>query len=182
MSKDIKALIREARLPERTVQVCLHADLVAEMEQAERELADAQRSIGDSLAAGSRVREIAERIEALRQQMLDHTVEFRLRAMPRPQWVAFVAGHPPRKTDKGDIDERDRYVGVNTETFFPDLIRRSVVSPELDDEDWRILLDERLTSRQFDQLADAAWALNRREVDIPFSLAASRVIHSSEPA
>jgi hypothetical protein len=72
MSKDIKALIREARLPERTVQVCLHADLVAEMEQAERELSDAQHSIGDSLAAGSRVREITERIEALRQQMLDH--------------------------------------------------------------------------------------------------------------
>jgi len=175
--KSVKALIREARLPERTVPVCLNAALVAEIEQAERDLADAQRQANDSLAGGSQAREIAERIEALRQRMRDHTVEFRLRAMSRPAWREFFAEHPPRKDDKGEIDERDKYIGVNTDTFFAALARRSVVEPELDDEDWQ-LLEERLTSRQFDQLADVAWALNRREVDIPFSLAASRILSS----
>ena len=180
MGKDVKALIRQAKLPERTVQVCLRADLVAEMEQAERELAEAQREISGSLAAGSRVREIAERIEALRRDMLDHTVEFRLRAMPRPVWTAFLAEHPPRKTESGEVDERDKWIGVNTDTFFPALVRRSVVEPELDDDDWDAL-DQSLTSRQFDDLSDAAWSLNRREVDIPFSRAASRILQSSEP-
>lgn len=195
---DVKALIRSAKLPEKTVPVCLHADLVAEVEQAERELTDAQRQIGDSLAGGSGARDVAERIEALRAQMLDSTVEFTLRAMPRPTWRAFLAEHPPRK-DGDQVDERDKYVGVNTETFFDALVRRSTVSPELDDEDWRILFgdspeerkrreaagepveDGKLTDRQFDQLSDVAWALNRREVDVPFSLAASRILRNSEP-
>src|SRR5690606_20368974 len=86
----IQTLIRQARLPERTVQVCLDAALVAEIEQAERELAQAERERGDSLAGGARLRQIAERIEALRRQMRDSTVAFRLRAMPRPQWAAFL--------------------------------------------------------------------------------------------
>lgn len=178
---NVKALIRAAKLPEKTVPVCLHADLVAEMEQAERDLTDAQRQPADSLAAGGKAREIAERIETLRQQMVDHTVEFVLRAMPRPEWKAFVAEHPPRKDDKGEVDERDRYTGINSETFYDALVRRSVVEPELDDEDWSLLLGEKLTDRQFDTLADAAWALNRRDVDVPFSLAASRILRTSEP-
>src|SRR5690606_31840899 len=74
------------------------------------------------------------------------------------------------------VDERDKYIGVNTDTFFPALIRRSTVEPELDDEDWDLLLNERLTSRQFDDLANAAGSLNRRGVDVAFSLAASRIL------
>jgi len=46
-----------------------------------------------------------------------------------------------------------------------------------DDEDWAAL-DQSLTSRQFDDLSDAAWSLNRREVDVPFSRAASRILRS----
>jgi len=176
--KSVKALIREARLPERTVSVCLNAALVAEIEQAERDLADAQQRASDTLAGDPRVREIAERIEALRQRMRDHTVDFRLRAMPRPQWRALIDDHPPRKADDGSVDERDKYIGVNVDDFFPALIRASVVEPELDDEDWSLLLDEKLTDRQFDALSDAAWGLNRREVDVPFSPAASRILAS----
>ncbi|MFV2094820.1 hypothetical protein ACFHW1_04925 [Micromonospora sp. LOL_014] len=181
MSKDVKALIRGGRLPERTVPVCLQADLVAEHELAERQLAEATRRASDSLAGGSGMREIAERIEALRVEMQDHTIDFRLRAMPRPRWKAFIAAHPPRKDDAGKVDERDRAIGVNTETFFDALVRASVVEPELDASDWDLLLDERLTDRQFDELADAAWGLNRRDVDVPFSPAASRVLRGSEP-
>lgn len=179
--KTVKELIRAAKLPEKAVPICLHADLVAEVEAAERELADAQRHPADSLAAGGKARQVAERIEALRQQMFDHTVDFRLRALARPAWRALMEGHAPRKDDKGQVDERDKYVGVNVSTFFDALVRASVVEPELDVEDWRLLLDERLTDRQFDQLADAAWSLNRRDVDIPFSLAASRMLQSSGP-
>jgi len=178
MSKDIKALIRGAKLPECTVPVCLNADLTAEFERAERELSEATQRPADSLAAGGQARQIAERIEALRAEMVEHTIDFRLRAMQRPRWKAFVAAHPPRRADDGGVHERDRSIGVNTETFFDALIRASVVEPELDDEDWSLLLDEKLTDRQVDQISDAAWSLNRREVDVPFSRAASRILNS----
>jgi hypothetical protein len=117
--------------------------------------------------------------------------------MPRPRWREFVAEYPPRQADDGTVDPRDQHVGVDTDEFFPALIRRSVFDPQLDDEDWRVLLgdseaervrrekagkpveDGKLTDRQFDQLADAAWGLNRRDVDVPFSPAASAILNSA---
>ncbi|HEY9411117.1 MAG TPA: hypothetical protein VIP77_16175 [Jiangellaceae bacterium] len=179
MSKDVEALIRGAALPERSVEICMHPDLVAEHERLERELDKAKRQPRDSLAAGGAERQLAEQIQKLEADMEEATVEFKLRAMPRPTWKEFVAAHPPRK-DGDKVDERDAYIGVNTETFFPAIVRRSVIRPELDDELWTLLLDEKLTDRQFDMLSNAAWALNRGEVDVPFSRAASRTLETSE--
>jgi hypothetical protein len=177
---DFKARLKAAKLPERTVSICLRGDLVAEFEELERQLAEAIRTPATSLE-GDGSGPIAERMEELRRQMLEDTTPFRLRAMPKPRWRAFVGEHPPRKGDDGEIDDRDRIIGVNVDTFYTALIRASVVEPALDDEDWEALLgdDGVLTSRQFDDLADAAWGLNRREVDVPFSPAASRMTRGS---
>ncbi len=184
----IKDKIKSARLPERTVPVCLDGALVAEIQAADRELKRlTEQPTADSLEGGGELRAVAERVEQLRQQMTESTVEFRLRAMPRRQWKAFIAQHAPRKDEEsGEIHPRDRNIGVNTATIYPALVRASVISPELDDEDWLALLgdedtDGALTDRQFDELANAAWLLNRDTVDVPFSLAASRILRSSEP-
>lgn len=176
MISDFKARLKAAKLPERTVPICLRGDLAAQFDELERQLAESLRTPAASLA-GDGSGEIAERMEELRRQMLDDTTPFRLRAMPKPRWRQFVGEHPPRKGDDGEVDERDRIIGVNVDSFYTALIRASVVDPDLDDEDWDALLgdDGVLTSRQFDDLADAAWGLNRREVDIPFSPAASRM-------
>lgn len=198
--KTAKDLIRAAKLPEKSVPVCLQADLVAEHEAAERELEQARTRTGKRLDSGGEVRELSERLAALEAEMAEHTIDFRLRAMPRPKWKAFVAAHPPRKAEDGTVDERDKYIGVNIETFFDVLVRVSVVEPQLDDEDWRILFGDseeqkeklraegkedeieegKLTDRQFDALSDAAWVLNRHGVDVPFSRAASTIL-TSEP-
>ncbi|MCX5066901.1 hypothetical protein OOJ91_13700 [Micromonospora lupini] len=177
---DFKTLLAGARLPEATVPVCLRGDLTAEFEDLERQLDQAQRETTASLEDVTAAAGIAERMEQVRQDMLQHTYQFRLRAMPRPAWRAFIAQHPPRKDDEsGAIVEQDRGVGVNTETFFDELVRRSVVDPELTEDEWKLLLDQALTDRQFDTLANAAWGLNRRDIDVPFSLAASRMTRSS---
>lgn len=195
----VKDKIKKASLPEATVPLCLDGALVADFEDLERQLADAQRSASpDSFDDDNPAREIADRMEALRRQMTDDMVEFRLRGMPRKPWRKFVAQHPPRE-DGDTIDKRDRAILVNVDTFFPALIRRAVIAPDLDDDDWRRLLgdDEQdrerleaegktfedgvLTDRQFDQLGWTAWGLNRHEVQVPFSLAASRMMTNSEP-
>lgn len=167
-----KAKLAAAKLPTRTVQICLGGDLVAEHEQAERELEQAQRKPVDSLA-GSGVSAIVERIESLEEQMREQSETFVLRALPRPKWRELLKEHPPRRGDDGEVVEDDRSLGINVETFYEALVRRSVASPELDDDDWTALF-EALTDRQFGDLAMAAWLLNRDEVDVPFSLAASR--------
>lgn len=195
---NFKEKLRAAKLPERTVPVCLRGDLTAEFEDLERQLAEAQRTPSLSLE-GDGSADLAARIEALRAEMREHTEDFVLRAKPRQEWRAFLAAYPPRQDAEGNIDERDRGAIINMGTFWHALIRESVVSPELDDEDWRLLLGDdeeererrekagepveggKLTDRQFEQLTDTAWALNRRDVDVPFSLAASRMMRSSSP-
>jgi hypothetical protein len=170
--KSFKAMLAEAKLPERTVEICLRGDLVADHEQAERDLEQAQKTATDSLA-GSGVGEIVQRIEALEAEMRDSTVTFTLRALSKPRYRELVQAHPPRRGDDGEIVDDDKGMGLNVETFYEDLLRRSVADPELDDEDWTALLDT-ITDRQFELLGMAAFLLNRSDVDIPFSLAASR--------
>jgi hypothetical protein len=173
---DFKALLADAKLPEKTVPTCLRGDLVAEHEAAERELEQAQNQQGDSLA-GSGVGALADRIGALEAQMRASTYPFRLRALPKPKWRALCAEHPPRRGEDGEVVDTDR-IGVNAETFYDAIIRACLVDPQMDDTDWSALVDA-LTDRQYDELADAAWGLNRREVDIPFSRAASKAKRGS---
>lgn len=175
--KDFKALLREAKLPEETVPICLRGDLVAEFERLERDLEEAQKRTVDSLA-GNGARPIAQRMEEIREQMAESTVTFRLRALASEAWYDLTEAHPPRVDGDGVVLKRDR-LGVNTETFFPALLRKCVIEPALDDEDWAAL-PTALTAKQRRNLNTAAWNLNQEDVDIPFSYDASQIL-DSEP-
>lgn len=176
---DAKKLIHDGDtgLPEKTVPVCLAGKLQAEFELAERELAEAEQTPGDSLA-GNGAAQIAQRIEELRGQMKAKTADFRLRALDRKKWHKLKADHPPRKDDEGGVHPEDKWTGVNTETFFPAAVRACLIDPELDEHDWEVL-DAKLTFNQFDNLAAAVWVLNATEVDVPFSLAVSKMLRSA---
>lgn len=185
--------LKGAKLPERSVPVCLRGDLVAEWEAAERDLDRAQKQPNSS-KEGVGVGALVERIEALQAEMSEHTEDFRLRALPRHKFRKLVIAHPPRKDESGEINREDSQLGVDRVTFFPELIKASVVQPELDEDDWRTLLGDTdeviaqleadgkedeiragvLTDRQFGNLEDVAWFLNRADgIDVPFSRAAS---------
>lgn len=170
--KNFEAMLAEAKLPEKTVPVCLRGDLVAEFEKLDRQLEEARRKPSDSLA-GSGEGEIIDAMEALREQMREHTYDVVMRAKSKREWRALCSQHPPRKTDDGEVDRRDVLLGVNAETFFDAIVRLCMVDPEMDDTTWQ-RFEAALTDKQFEELADAAWSVNRRDVDIPFSPAASR--------
>lgn len=198
---DIKALLRSSRRAERSVPVCLRGDLVAEFEELDRKLGDAaaraaaqpndQRLNRKGVTEAHR---FAQEMLALQEQMREFTVDFRLRALAPKRWQELTALHPPRKGDDGKTHEQD-HTGVNMATFFEPLLRESIFSPVLDDEAWEMLMgraepteedpdaDKRgLSDAQMDSLSSAAWSLNRRVVDVPFSSAASRILRNSEPA
>lgn len=179
MTTDLKTLLAGAQLPERTVPICLRGDLVAVHENLERQLEEAQRRPVDSLE-GNGTGEIVDAITSVEAQMKDATVTFRLRALSKPAWRELLAAHPPRKTDDGEPHPEDA-VGFNTETFFDAIVRACLVDPVVDDETWALMAGEngKLTDRQIGRLADAAWSANRGDVDIPFSLAASRAKRST---
>lgn len=165
-------LLEQASLPEKTVEVCLRGDLVAQVEDLERDLRDL-RTNTQTLADRGKARQLAEQIEQVRAEMQNSSVVFRLRGLNRKQWADLLAAHPPRRND-----ETDKALGYNTETFFPALIRTCLVEPSVDDEQWE-RLDALLSSAQFDALVDAALAVSRRKVDVPFSFAASATLANS---
>lgn len=175
--KNFRTMMAEAKLPERTVDLCLRGDLVADFQALEAELDEARRAHGDSLDDGSG--EIVERMEAVQAEMRENTYPVRLRAMDFRFYNALVAKHPPRRDDDGAILEDDSGLRVNTETFWEPLLRASIVDPELPThDDWEDFVAG-ITDYQYNELAVAALNLNRGKVDVPFSLAASSMKRTS---
>lgn len=165
---DVGALIRGGKLPERTVPVCLAGELVAQYETLEQQLRAAAKVDSLDSPAGT----IRAQLADLAEQMAGHTVEFRLRALPRRRFRELMAAHPPRTDEQGNRLPED-FLGFSRDAFFDALLRESIVEPTLDQETLTLLLEEKLTDRQYEDLTDTAWFLNRNPVNVPFSPAAS---------
>jgi hypothetical protein len=174
MPKDITELLGQARLPERSVEICLRGDLVAELEEIDRQYAQLPEGDG-RLTSGAPRRRLAEQAAALREQMQDSTIVFRLRGLSRRTWDALVKQHPPIQ----DVEEHKAF-GYNTDTFFDALVRASLVDPTLDPQQWEQLL-ETVTTSQWRKLAFTAQILSTNDVSVPFSKAASAMTGNSEP-
>lgn len=174
MTIDFKTMLADAQLPERTVPLCLRGDLTAEFEDLERRLDGLNKRPADSLD-GNGAGELIDAIEALQARMTASTVVFRVRALPKPAWRALIAAHPPRRDNDGNPLPEDAAAGLNMDTFFDAIVRACLVYPDVDDETWLLMAgpEGKLTDRQIGQLSDAAWAVNRGEVDVPFSHAVS---------
>lgn len=180
--RDAKLALAAARLPERSVELCLRGDLVAQLQDLSRQLVEVERdekATGSASLDGGQLVELANQIRVLREEMQDDTIVLRLHALPRRKWTALVAAHPPREDNQAD-----QVTGMNVDEFAEDLIRQCVVDPALDDEDWA-RLEEVLSDGQWQALTNAAFAVNTRDVDVPFSARASRILassaHDSEP-
>lgn len=166
--QDIKALIATAKRPARTVEVCLRGDLVADIETAMRDLAMAQEFKDEA-----ELDRLAQLIMALKEEMSDSVIQVRLEAMKRDKWLEMIAMHPGRTGN-----EMDEGLGFNPDSMYPDMIRSSWATPELEPADLEALLAE-LNDGQFSELAEAAFAVNTRGAVVPFGWRGYRRILSS---
>jgi hypothetical protein len=178
------SLIREADMPERSVEVCLRAKLVAEFEDLERRLKVViQDRDGDEFGGSGEATRLARRMEELREEMRQGTAVFWLRSIGPIRSGSLMAEHPPR-----DGNEDDRRLGYNPETFYPAIIRaccyaikqdgETLQASDLTDEDWQHLF-RRLSYKQFDNLFGAAWLLDHGDVSVPTSPLASLISQRS---
>jgi hypothetical protein len=173
-------LLDEATLAEVEVPVCLNGKLRAKHSALSAELAEARaaakaeaESPDTRLAKGGAAADVERLAKALDEVVVEmgrYTQVFTLRALPKDEWNALWAEHPPRTDKSGKRDPRDNG-GFNASTFYPALLRKSVVLPEMSAARWE-KLDAKISDIQFDKLATAAWLLNRHEEDVPFSRAA----------
>jgi hypothetical protein len=169
---DPGALIRGGKLPEKDFPVCVEPDLVAEYEQLV-EARDAAKEAGAGSLAGGNTTALDEQIADVQKRMEESTVVLKLRALGRRQFRALRDEHPPRKDAEGKVDLGDLRLGVNRDTFFDPFIRETIVDPVLDEETLTLLIEQRLTDGQWDDLTTTAWNMNEAKISVPLSSAAS---------
>ncbi|MBG0828558.1 hypothetical protein HS041_12340 [Planomonospora sp. ID67723] len=172
---DISDILGQIQRPEKTVPICLRGDLQAEFEELERALKAARDrpSEGTLAGGGAEAAAVAQQIMDLQEQMREHTTVFRFRGLSSKGYSDLVAQHPPTDEDK------EKNQDTNWATFTPALVAACAVSPTMTVEDAGQLADA-LTQAQWDALAMAAFSVNKRDIDIPFSFAASAVLQNSK--
>ena len=167
---DVSAIIAGAKRPERTLELCLRADLVGALEDAQRRLqAEAERprtSLGD---AGD-VDSIRAEVERIKEEAKEHTIVFRFRALNHYEVQQLVADLPPREGNKAD-----KMLGFNQDALTWNLFQKCCYEPALSDDDVVALIgtvDEVgngiLSPSQWRRLDETLDSLNFAARDIPF--------------
>jgi hypothetical protein len=167
---DIDEVIASAKLPEKTLPLCLRGDLQAEWEDLERQLKEAEDADDAPVLAGNAAaRELAEQMEKLERSMREHEVVFRFRGLSSKKYSDLLVAH------KAADDQQDEAVdGLNWDTYPTALIAACAIDPKMTLEQAERLNDA-VTHRQWDDLFATALACNRNQVSIPFSLSASAI-------
>lgn len=174
--------VAAAKRPQATESLCVRGDLMSEYVKADEALRLALGAAPTSLAGHDEdeIRALAQRVEDLRSEMLDYTIEVLFVALPQTRWNELKAEHPPRVGDDGGVHDDDRAYGVDVTTFFPAALVACTAEPaDLTADMWKELLDDKLSDGQISNACMSVWLLNRSTVNVPFSHAASKILSSS---
>lgn len=177
MPIDIDEVIAGAKLPERTIPLCLRGDLQAEWEDLQRKLTVEQENTADeSLAGNPKVRELADRMEAIGQEMAAHEVVFRFKGLGAKTYSDLIAANMAPEDKREESHE-----GLDWSTYPTALIAACAIDPVMTVEQAE-KLSEAVTNRQWDDMFQTALACNRSQVSIPFSLSASAIRAATAPS
>lgn len=156
--RSFEDIIKLASLPEDTVSLCLDGAVLDEISVLQRDL-DAvgpPTSLGDQ--TGARLR---EQLVAAAERMRDSQVDFKLRALPGPEWDRFYPTMPDRAEKEADEEWMPR--------LFPwvcEMVARTCYDPKGDAAQVAELAQS-LHSTAWNKLSNSCWRLNRREVEVP---------------
>jgi hypothetical protein len=166
----VSSIIAGAKRPERTIELCLRADLVADLEDAQRRLADERERPRDSLSDGGNVEEVKAEVARIKAEADGHTVVFRFRALNHYEVQQLVRDLPPR-----DGVPSDKALGFNSDALTWHLFTRCCYEPELSEDDVAALIgtvDEVgngvLSPSQWKRLDEALDSLHFAARDVPF--------------
>lgn len=110
---------------------------------------------------------LAEEYDKVVEAAREEAVKVTLRAVPHRTYRQLQEAHPLRKGNK-----RDEVYGVNEDTFFAALVKASLVSPEVTDEQFEEFEDS-CAAAAWLRLTNTAFELTTGEVALPKSSAVS---------
>jgi len=172
-----------------SMMIHLPGPLRAEWKQVKEEYdrKKASQTAAQMLNPDTGLKRLAAQLADLEERMAENSIEVTVQALRRERtpttpeteltWRELCDKHPPRKGKDGKPVPEDS-PGVNMATFPEPLIRASILGPDLSVEEWDLLLREYMTDRQYDSLFELCWRLNKGNIDIPFSFAASKTLSS----
>lgn len=169
-------ILAQAKRPTTSVSLCLRGDLTAPYRDLERQLPAASRT-APSIGQRSDAAVIAEQMQALEAEMAAASQAFVLQALSAKEWSDFNLTKPERLKD-----EPDELLNARVFAWVVELVARSVVEPVRMTAEQVGQLCDVLSGGQWDELSETAWRLNRADVAVPFSVAASALIPRSEPS
>jgi hypothetical protein len=181
MSKSLDELraSKSTGLHERTYSLCLAAGLIAETQMLHEELATLpaqKRAADDSEREGAprragegvdpRYAEIEARMEAIFEEMDEHTGELRLRAVPNGTWREWVDEHPAREDNKRD--EQVTFGICNADALVDDLgmFAHTWNGDELKPGDWDFVASKAAPA-DLKAMAGLVVVMHERVVDLP---------------
>jgi hypothetical protein len=158
----------EVKPATRTVRLYVGGDwdLVAEYNRLQAEQANPTSLAGTDTT----------RLGEIRAELVAGTMVFKFKGLANRPLRKLKDEHPPRPGKP-----RDANLGWNEDTATDALIRKCLVEPDLSDTALTELLEEQLTSGQYEQLSNAVWQIVHQAVDIPFSLNGFTGPPTSEP-
>lgn len=175
---NIDDVIAAARLPEKTVVLCLRGDLQAQWEELERRLGVVRERPDEPLGGHPEERELAEKMEAIREEMRSHEVTFRFRGMGSKAYSDLLLKHRADNNDDGDDQAAD---GLNWKTYTIALVAACAIDPVMSEVQVD-KLTEVIHGRAWDELVGAALVVNQSQVSVPFSLAGSAIRAATAPS
>lgn len=164
-------IMARVALPVATVSLCLAGDVLDEIATLKRQLADAPPA--SNLGERSPAAAIRERLEAATARMRESEADFKLRAIPGPEWNPFWVSSPNQEEAESDTDYQTRFV-----PWICEMVARCCVEPQMTTEQVGLLSLE-LPATSWNQLVNACFRLNRTEVAVPNFEPASDEIPSS---
>jgi hypothetical protein len=163
---DITDILKRARPREKAVWLCLAGDVMAEIEDLERQLtAVSDTWEPDSLAAVNPAEAIAKKIKAAREKMRKAEAKFTLRSLGDKAWSDLVAAHP--SADKNQMWDPDTFPKAALVACLVD----PVVTAEQAEELFGVI-----NQGQREELLAAAYEVNAEATAIPFSVSASGIL------
>lgn len=160
---DITSILEEAEPAESSVTLCLSGKLVARWERLAAQYRDARPSSTLGGEDGSR-EQLAQEMEALREQMLTKQVVFTLRALPPHAAAALNARRPVKTEGQSDEDAEAAWRG-----WLFEVVSACAVDPVMTPEQVELLYSK-LSLRQWTELSGTAWGVCFDSARIPFSV------------
>lgn len=164
-------ILNGRKRPQKSIPICLRLDVVAEIEELERQIQSGKGNAADDLrmvSGEAETAELADRIRELEAVAHQYSIDLRVQALDRTEWPEKVAVY----TETDDTGEKK----LNLPGLIEHVLSMPgvIVSPEMTTEQRTNLLSG-LSDGQWEKVMNDVFQLNRRTVDVGKSLTASLV-------